>query len=424
MKKYRVLLGFVMALVMAVGMLPFSTDAHAAKTPKLNATKATVKIGDTYMLSLNNAKGTVTWVSKDSKIAKVEDNGLVTALSTGKVKVYAKYSGKKYACTITVPKAKLSTTEYELKDGQSFKLKLMNAKAVSYTSSDKAVATVSKKGTVKGYHLGDTVITVKDAGGNIYKCEVTVVFNEEGHVHTPVLDIGYPSTCTEPGLSNGSHCGVCGAVITAREPLPLKEHTYDENYTCKICGAIDPNKPHEHTLVSDKKDATCTEAGYTETVYCSTCGEVLMKSKEIKALGHDFHGNVCVRCNAICGVTIEHEWVTEKGKAPTCVESGYTEAVYCKNCGFVKKISETIPPLGHEYDGGATCIRCTADLNGHVHTWVEEKQIAPTCQEPGMTAGRYCSTCGYREYERQFIKRVPHEYVNGKCRWCGKKEDE
>ena len=149
-----------------------------------------------------------------------------------------------------------------------------------------------------------------------------------------------------------------------------------------------------------------------------------MKSKEIKALGHDFHGNVCVRCNAICGVTIEHEWVTEKGKAPTCVESGYTEAVYCKNCGFVKKISETIPPLGHEYDGGATCIRCTADLNGHVHTWVEEKQIAPTCQEPGMTAGRYCSTCGYREYERQFIKRVPHEYVNGKCRWCGKKEDE
>ena len=95
-----------------------------------------------------------------------------------------------------------------------------------------------------------------------------------------------------------------------------------------------------------------------------------------------------------------------------------------QNDGFVKKISETIPPLSHEYDGGATCIRCTADLNGHVHTWVEEKQIAPTCQEPGMTAGRYCSTCGYREYERQFIKRVPHEYVNGKCRWCGKKEDE
>lgn len=424
MKKYRVLLGFLMALVMAVGMLPFYTDAHAAKAVKLNASKLTVQLGESYKLSLKNAKGTVKWVSKDKKIATVEENGLVTALSSGKVKVYAKYSGKKYACTITVPKVKLSKTEYELKDGKSFKLKLKGTKAVSYSSSDKAVATVSKKGTVKGFHLGDTVITVKDAVGNEYKCYVTVVLDEEGHVHTPVFDFGYASTCTVPGLSNGTHCEVCGAVITAREPLPLKPHTYDENYTCTVCGAIDPNKPHEHTLVSDKKDPTCTEAGYTETVFCSTCGEVLMKKTELKALGHDFQGGVCTRCGVRCGVDIPHDLVTEKGKAPTCVETGYTEAVYCKACGHIEKMSDIIPPLGHEYDGGAQCIRCGADLNGHVHNWVYEKRVEPTCQEPGMTEGRYCKDCGYREYERQFIKRVPHQYVNGKCKWCNKKEDE
>ena len=119
MKKYRVLLGFLMALVMAVGILPFYTDAHAAKTPALNVSEVTLQLGESYKLSLKNAKGTVKWVSKNKKIATVEENGLVTALSSGKVKVYAKYSGKKYACTITVPKVTLKRRSMSLRTARA-----------------------------------------------------------------------------------------------------------------------------------------------------------------------------------------------------------------------------------------------------------------------------------------------------------------
>ena len=425
MKKYRVLLGFLMALVMAVGILPFYTDAHAAKTPALNVSEVTLQLGESYKLSLKNAKGTVKWVSKNKKIATVEENGLVTALSSGKVKVYAKYSGKKYACTITVPKVTLNKTEYELKDGKSFKLKLKGAKAVSYKSSDKQVATVSKKGTVRGYKLGDTVITVKDAVGNEYKCDVTVVLDEEGHVHTPLTIKGYAATCTSEGLSDGTYCTVCGEVITKQMTIPVKAHDY-ENYVCKVCGATDPKKPCEHLhFVSDKKDPTCTEAGYTEKVSCADCGVVFMQPKELKALGHDFVGGVCSRCGKVCGVDVPHvPEVIEKAVPVTCTMPGYTEMIQCKECKAILQYPEMIPELGHDYQGGTHCVRCTADLNGHVHEWVIKKMVLPTCQEPGMTEDKRCATCGYVETVGQFIPRIPHVYVDGKCKKCGKKEDE
>ena len=141
-------------------------------------------------------------------------------------------------------------------------------------------------------------------------------------------------------------------------------------------------------------------------------------------LGHEFAAGVCTRCGGVCGVDIPHELVTEKGKAATCTEDGYTENVYCKNCYAIIKMSEVIPALGHDYQGGTHCVRCTADLNGHVHEWVIQKRVLPTCQEPGMTEGKYCKTCGYVELVRQFLPRIPHVYVNGKCKNCGKKEEE
>jgi ribosomal protein L37E len=41
-----------------------------------------------------------------------------------------------------------------------------------------------------------------------------------------------------------------------------------------------------------------------------------------------------------------------------------------------------------------------------------------------MTEDKRCATCGYVETVGQFIPRIPHVYVDGKCKKCGKKEDE
>jgi hypothetical protein len=144
-----------------------------------------------------------------------------------------------------------------------------------------------------------------------------------------------------------------------------------------------------------------------------------MQPKEIKPLGHNYVNHECTRCH----IAEVHEYVTVPGKAPTCVEPGYTDYVYCKICNDVLQMSETIQPLGHEYNGGITCVRCGADLNGHVHTWVIEKYVAPTCKEPGRTEGKYCSSCGYRLVAQEFIPRVPHNFKDGKCTVCGALEE-
>lgn len=57
--------------------------------------------------------------------------------------------------------------------GQTHNLKVKNAGAVKWTSSDKAVASVTKKGKVKALASGTATITGK-ASGKSYKCDVTV----------------------------------------------------------------------------------------------------------------------------------------------------------------------------------------------------------------------------------------------------------
>ncbi len=67
--------------------------------------------------------------------------------------------------------------------------------------------------------------------------------------HTVVTDKAVPATCLEPGLTKGSHCSVCGAVIEAQVQIPKStEHSYEylhgsedlgnAVYACKICGAL------------------------------------------------------------------------------------------------------------------------------------------------------------------------------------------
>ena len=46
-------------------------------------------------------------------------------------------------------------------------------------------------------------------------------------------------TCTETGLTAGTHCSVCGAVLAAQTEIPAKGHTFSGN-TCTVCGYTRP----------------------------------------------------------------------------------------------------------------------------------------------------------------------------------------
>ena len=84
--------------------------------------------------------------------------------------------------------------------------------------------------------------------GNSY----TEVIPAKGH--TAVTDPAVAATCTETGLTAGSHCSVCGATITAQNVVPAKGHDFgkwstvkEATYTetglkqreCKVCSFIE-----------------------------------------------------------------------------------------------------------------------------------------------------------------------------------------
>lgn len=74
----------------------------------------------------------------------------------------------------TSKKPKLNKTKIELTKGDTFKLKLSNAKNVKWSSNKKTVATVDKKGKVTAKKKGNAVISAKYLK-RIYKCKVKVV---------------------------------------------------------------------------------------------------------------------------------------------------------------------------------------------------------------------------------------------------------
>lgn len=86
-----------------------------------------------------------------------------------------------------------------------------------------------------GTHNKDTVEIVAakctEDGKKIYKCskcgKVMKTEKIDATGHTPVTDPAVAPTETSDGLTEGSHCSVCGAVLTAQEVIPMRDPTID-----------------------------------------------------------------------------------------------------------------------------------------------------------------------------------------------------
>ena len=165
-----------------------------------------------------------------------------------------------------------------------------------------------------------------------------------------------PATCTEPGLTEGSHCDLCGDTILAQEEIPAFGHT---------------------AVTDEAVPATCTETGLTEGSHCETCGEVLVAQEEVAAFGHTA--------------------VTDAAVPATCTETGLTEGSHCETCGEVIVAQEEIPALGHSF-GDA---------------WMQDEeshwQICPCGEESEHEAHAdedtdgLCDACGYEMTLPEFL---------------------
>lgn len=77
--------------------------------------------------------------------------------------------------TTTEAAPKLDKTEVTIQVGEKVKLKVKNTtKTITWSTSDKSIATVNQNGVVKGKSTGDVTITAK-VGKKKLECEVTVI---------------------------------------------------------------------------------------------------------------------------------------------------------------------------------------------------------------------------------------------------------
>ena len=221
--------------------------------------------------------------------------------------------------------------------------------------------------------------TAADGTGDSYADGATVNLTEnttlyaqweDNHSLTKVIN-KKDATCTEDGYTGDTVCAICGKEITKGEPIQAKGHTE------VIDAAVEP---------------TCTQPGKAEGKHCSVCNEILVAQTEIPATGH-----------------------TEKtvaGKPATCTETGLTDGISCSVCGTVIKAQEEIPAKGHSWNDGEittsptcenagvktyTCTVCNATkteaIDATGHTPVEVAEQPATCTEAGHTAGTKCSVC-------------------------------
>ena len=127
--------------------------------------------------------------SAGTKIATVDENGVVTAVSPGKVYITARTtdgSNLSKRCLIVVEQLvtelQMTVPGKTLGIGQSMQARITvspeNATdtSVTYTSSNPAVASVSETGSITGLSVGTTVIKVKanDKSNKVVKIKITV----------------------------------------------------------------------------------------------------------------------------------------------------------------------------------------------------------------------------------------------------------
>ena len=149
---------------------------------------------------------------------------------------------------------------------------------------------------------------------------ITITRSECEHKNTEIIN-KKDATCSVEGYTGDTYCKDCGEKLAAGITIEKKPHTVGTTATCiskavcSVCGEnfgeVDATN-HVHTTVKNRKEATCTQTGYTGDTYCTDCNKLLETSKELAALGHDYKATVT--------------------KQPTTIEEGIMTYT-CSKCG-------------------------------------------------------------------------------------------
>lgn len=250
-------------------------------------TSATMGIGQALKITASRNTGTaglIKYTSSNSAVATVSSTGTIKAIKVGTATITAKtYNGKSATCKITVKSAPtsitLNKTTLTLGIAETFTLvPTLNTKAggaVTYTSSNTAVATISSAGKITAVKSGTTTITVKSYNGKTKTCKVTVKSAPTAvNINVAAATIGVGETLTVKGtVKNGA-----GAISYSSSNTAV--------VTVTANGVISAIKTGTATITAKSyngKTAKCTI-----TVLAAPTTVYLEETSGIKGVGEDF----------------------------------------------------------------------------------------------------------------------------------------
>lgn len=250
-----------------------------------------------------------------------------------------------------------------------------NDKDTALTDGVAVTATAVYTGADKGNYETESV-------------SITITRSECDHKHTEIRN-QREATCKEAGYTGDTYCEDCGEKLATGTETEKKPHTVGTTATCvskavcSVCGEtfgeVDATN-HVNTTVKNRKEATCTQTGYTGETYCTDCDKLLRTGKELAALGHDYKATItkqpttteegvrtytCTRCNSSYTESIAklpeeqhtHNYTGNITKEATCTEAGVR--TYTCSCG--DSYTESIPAIGHSYVSKVTKAATTAE---------------------------------------------------------------
>ena len=372
----------------------------------------------------------------DLKDTKIDVNGSVTAIGAiyttkGGADICSSNGTGKYIQQGT-PGTATATYQYNANGNKAVTIPITAAKLHNADGTYTETATAN---------AGDVINYVNGVWGGKEPVQLTVTFEANGSTEYPVEGTMAPQTVLEKTdaalnantftrkgynfkgwntAANGTGTSYAdGATVNLTENTTLYAQWEDN---------------HSLTKVINKKDATCTEDGYTGDTVCAICGKEITKGKTIQAKGHTevidpaveptctepgkTEGKHCSVCNEVLVAqevipATGHTEVIDPAVEPTCTEPGKTEGKHCSVCGVVLTLQTEIPATGHKWDDGVittsptcenagvktyTCTVCNATkpeaIDATGHTSVEVAEQPATCTEPGHEAGTKCSVCG------------------------------
>ena len=134
--------------------------------------------------------------------------------------------------------------------------------------------------------------------------------------HDVVIVESVAPTCLTIGFTEGKYCSVCNEVLVEQATIDLIEHNFTDmvvtpptctepsigKKTCLMCNIeyneiISPALGHTKVMIT-AVNPTCTDIGFSESIYCTECDEIFVPRETVAELGHNYVDGTCTRCES------------------------------------------------------------------------------------------------------------------------------